>query len=196
MHQARLLAAIARRLNREAGAPALPGLFFLTDAKRTPAPEAAIERLPPGAGVIYRHFGAGDRRVVARRLAGLCRKRRLVFLIAADPDLAERVGAHGVHWPERMMGIARTGAGLTTAAAHSAQAAALWRDTGADACLLSPLFPTASQSGRRPLGLLKASQIARGATLPIIALGGVNSENARALIGRGFAGIAAVGALA
>lgn len=39
-----------------------------------------------------------------------------------------------------------------------------------------------------------ASQIARGAALPVIALGGINVGNARKLAGRGFAGLAAIDA--
>jgi thiamine monophosphate synthase len=38
--------------------------------------------------------------------------------------------------------------------------------------------------------------MARMARLPVIALGGVNAETARRLTGRGFAGLAAVDALA
>lgn len=196
MHEARVLNAIARRLNHDAGAPNLPALFFLTDSERTPDPVGAVDRLPPGAGVIYRHFGAADRREMARKLAALCRKRRLVFLVAADPELAERVAAHGVHWPERMLPVARAGRWLMTGAAHSAEAVARWREAGAHACVLSPVFTTKSASARTPLGLFKASQIAHGAALPVIALGGISSGNARTLIGRGFAGLAAVSALA
>lgn len=190
-----MLNAIARRLNRDVGAPNLPALFFLTDPERTPNPEAAIDQLPSGAGVIYRHFGAVNRREVARRMSALCHKRRLVFLIAADPELAASVGAHGVHWPERMLGTLRAGPGLMTGAAHSAAAVARWRDAGAHACVLSPVFETQSYSRHEPLGLFKASQIARATKLPVIALGGVTSSNARMLVGRGFSGLAAVSAL-
>ncbi|MEQ1618844.1 MAG: thiamine phosphate synthase [Terricaulis sp.] len=195
MHEARVLTAIARRLNRDAGAPNLPALFFLTDPERTPDPEATISQLPPGAGVIYRHFGVANRRETARRLSALCRKRQLVFLIAADPELAASVAAHGVHWPERMLCAARVGRGLMTGAAHSAHAVARWHDAGADACVLSPIFATKSASGREPLGLFKASQIAYGSRIPVIALGGISSNNARTLIGRGFSSLAAVDAL-
>jgi|CXWL01.1.fsa_nt_gi thiamine-phosphate pyrophosphorylase len=195
MHEARVLTPIARRLNRDAGAPNLPALFFLTDPERTPDPEAAIGRLPAGTGVIYRHFGVSNRRAIARRLSALCGQRRLTFLVAADPDLAACVGAHGVHWPERMLRAARTGPGLMTGAAHSAEAVARWRDAGANACVLGPIFATKSNSGREPLGLFRASQIACGTAFPVIALGGINACNARALVGRGFSGLAAVSAL-
>jgi thiamine-phosphate pyrophosphorylase len=188
------LATLARRLNRDAGAPAIPALYFLTDPARTPDPIASAERLPVGAAIIYRHFGAPDRVGIARSLARTARRRGLVLLIAADPALAQRVGAAGVHWPERRL---RDGPlfGLTTASAHSAEALARAAAFGVDACLLGPVFETHSAAGNAPLGLFRASQFARAASVPVIALGGVNARTSARLSGRGFAGLAAVEAL-
>lgn len=192
-----LLAAEARRLNREAGSPPIPALFFFTDPARTPAPLGVAEALPRGSVVVYRHFGAADRARIGRALSRACRRRSLKLLIAADPDLAARVGADGVHWPERLLPRERLGNwALVTTAAHSPAALARAAAFGADAAMLAPVFPTRSASGRAPLGLFRASQWARGAALPVIALGGITSERARQLSGRGFAGLAGVDALA
>jgi len=192
-----VLAGLARRLNQEAGAPLVPSLFFFTDPDRTPDPINVAKRLPRGAAVVYRHFGAPDRSKRARALANICRVRGLILLIAGDPELAQRVGADGVHWPEQRLPSRRERvARITTAAAHSAEAVARAAAFGADACILAPVFPTASSSRGRPLGLFRASQIACAAALPVIALGGVNVCTARRLAGRGFAGVAAVEALA
>lgn len=189
------LAAQARRLNTEAGAPSIPWLYFFTDPLRTPDPCAIAKRLPRGAAVVYRHFGADDRNAVARKLAALCRSRALLLLVAGDPSLARRVGATGVHWPEKRLPARRDhGFALETAAAHSAEALARAAEFGADACILAPVFETRSVSGNPPLGLFHASQMARSARLPVVALGGVDARSARCLSGRGFAGIAAVDA--
>ena len=77
----------------------LPRLWFFTDPERTPDPAAIAATLPRGAAVVYRHFGAADREAVARVLRQL---RGLVVLIGADAALAARVGADGVHLPERL----------------------------------------------------------------------------------------------
>jgi len=198
MGAAALLAAEARRLNRAAGAPPAPALIFFTDPARTPDPLAAARKLPRGTGVVYRHFGAPERARMARALARLCRARGLALLIAADPVLALRVGADGVHWPERLLPTQRTAqhGRLVTAAAHGAAGLARAAAYGVDACVLSPVFPTESPSSNPPLGLFRASQLARGAPLPVLALGGINADNAPRLAGRGFAGLVSVGALA
>jgi thiamine-phosphate pyrophosphorylase len=150
--------------------------------------------LPRGSAVIYRHFGAMDRRQVARALARTCRARGLHLLISADPTLAREIGANGVHWPERLLSKA-TRFGLTSAAAHGAASLAAVNRAGLDLCLLAPVFPTESASGNEPLGLFRAGQLARSSTAKVIALGGINASNAARLRGRGFAGIAAVDAL-
>jgi len=191
MASVHLLAAHAARFNREAGSPPIPALYFFTDPARTPDPCAIARRLPRGTAIVYRHFGAADRARTARALSVIAQARRLILLIAADPDLARRVGADGVHWPERRL-VGRTHAGLMTASAHSSDGVARAVTAGVDACVLAPLFATRSASGHQPLGLFRASQIARGASAPIIALGGLNAERAHLLAGRGFAGIAAV----
>ena len=189
------LAAIAARLNRDAGAPAIPSLYFFTDPERTPDPIGVARRLPRRTAVVYRHFGAEDRVRVARQLATLCRSRGLALLIGADAELAKACGADGVHWPERLMPRERGGAfKIVTAAAHDAQAIARANAAGLDACVLSPVFASASASAQTELGLFSASQIVRASGIPVIALGGVTARNATRLSGRGFAGIAAVDA--
>ena len=194
MPSASVLARHARRLNRQAGAPAIPALYFLTDPQRTPDPLAAARRLPRGTAVIYRHFGAANRARIAAELARICRQNGLFLLISADPSLARSVGANGVHWPEKRAQRAR-GFGLQTMAAHSPAALRRAAALGIDAALLSPVLPTASPSPHGSLGALRAGQLARAALLPVIALGGVTTHNARSLSGRGFAGLASVGAL-
>ena len=189
------LAALARRLNREAGGPPVPALYFFTDPERTADPIAIARTLPAETAIVYRHFGAPNRTRIARQLTSVCEARRLVLLIAADPELALQVGAAGVHWPEHKLPPERdTRFHLMTASAHSRVAVARAASCGADACILGPVFETRSASGNAPIGIFRASQIARGSTIPVIALGGIASSNAHKLSGRGFAGVAAVDA--
>ncbi len=184
-----------------AGGKALPRLLFFTDPARTPDPAAAMARLPRGAGVVYRAFGAPDADVVGRRLARIAARRGLVLLVGADARLAARIGAAGVHLPERLAGQAgairrRRPAWLVTCAAHSAAAIALASRAGAHAAVVSPVFPSASPSAGRPLGPVRFAALVRAARLPVYALGGVNARTARRLAGTRAAGLAAVEALA
>jgi thiamine-phosphate pyrophosphorylase len=145
--------------------------------------------------VVYRHFGAQDRLAVARRLQRLCSRRELKLLVGADPALALAANAAGVHLPERM--AARATAlkhqrpdWIVTASAHSA--GAVHSAVGADAVVLSAIYPSRSPSAGEPIGLTEGGRIARRARLPVIALGGVTVTHAHELSRDGFAGMAGI----
>lgn len=192
------LAKLARALNLRARATALPALVLMTEEGRGDA-LAAARALPPGSAVILRHYGAPERAELARALAALCRRRRLKLLVAADAGLALRVGAAGVHLPERLAARARVlrlkRGWIVTVSAHSYPA--LWRAAraGADAALLAPVFETGSHLKARPLGPLRFAALVRRAPLPVYALGGIGPGNAMRLKDSGAVGIAAIGAL-
>ncbi len=177
-----------------------PRVFFVTDPDRTPDPAAAAERLPRGTGVIFRGFGRPGAEHTASALAAIARARGLVLLVGADERLAYKAGAGGLHLPERDLGRARMirrrhPNWLITGAAHSPMAVARAKRAGVDAVLLSTAFCSNSPSASRPLGPLRLALIARGARLPIIALGGVTGLTAKRLIGLGVWGLAAVDGL-
>lgn len=185
--------------------PDLPALILMTDEVRLANPEAAVGALPRGSAVILRHYRANDRRQMAARLAGICRRRGLKLLIASDIRLALEVGAQGVHLPEY---LARRLAGhrwgrrrsrpdwLITVAAHSLGAVQRARRLGADAVLLAPVFHTASHPDARPLGPLRFSAWAGASRVPVYALGGVTAANVRRLAASGAAGIAGIAGIA
>lgn len=178
--------------------PPLPPLLFFTDPERTPDIEAAARRLPRGSAIVYRSFGAPGAEAQARRLLVTARSRGLLLLIGADAALAARVGADGVHLPERLAHRARRlkrPGWIVTAAAHSALAARRGLLAGADAVVVSAIFPSASPSAGRPIGPLRLARIVRAAGGPVYALGGINDKTARRLMPAGLVGLAAVEAL-
>jgi thiamine-phosphate pyrophosphorylase len=167
---------------------------------RTPDPAAIATRLPKGAGVIYRSFGAPDAPTVAcalRRVADRC---GLILLIGADEALAAAVGADGVHLPQRAIDQgprlrARRPDWIVTGAAHDARALKRAEVAGLDAALTSPVFASRSPSANGQLGPIRFSALVRQARLPVYALGGVNSRTAPRLLWTGAAGLAAVDGL-
>ena len=174
-------------------------LLFFTDPARTPDPEAIARQLPSGAAIVFRAFGAPDGEARGVRLAVIARARGLKLLIGADARLAARLGADGVHLPQRLAHRARrlkaTHPGwIVTAAAHSTLAARRALAAGADAVVVSTALASASPSAGTPLGPVRMAILARRAGGPVYALGGITDKTARRLRDAGLIGLAAVDA--
>lgn len=193
------MARTAQALGRRArGRKPLPPLLFFTDPARTPDIEAAARHLPRGSAIIYRAFGATDALERAVALRKIARQRGLVLLIGADASLAARSGADGVHLPERLAGRARhlkRPGWIVTTAAHNLMAARAGLAAGADAVVVSAIFPSNSPSAGAPMGPVRLARLVREAGGPVYALGGINNKTARRLLPAGLVGLAAVEAL-
>jgi thiamine-phosphate pyrophosphorylase len=186
---------------RTAGGRTLPGLLFFTDPARIAHPETVAERLPRGAGIVFRAFGSADAVEQGRRLRAIADARGLLLLAGAHPGLAEGIGADGLHMPERLAGEvprlrAEHGRYLITVAAHDTIAVRAAQRAGADAVVVSPVFPSNSPSAGEPLGVEGLKALVEATTLPVYALGGVRARTVTQLVGSGITGIAAVEALA
>jgi thiamine-phosphate pyrophosphorylase len=176
-------------------------LLFFTEPARTPIPERIVARLPRGSAVVFRAFGAPDALARGKRIGAAARGRGVVLMVGLDGALAARLGADGVHLPERLAGKAGLVRALrrrflVTAAAHDLPAALRARRAGVDAIVVSPVFPSRSPSAGRAIGVRGFCGLARAARMPAYALGGVNARTARRLAGSGAAGLAAIEGLA
>jgi thiamine-phosphate pyrophosphorylase len=191
----------AQALNRAAGLKrSLPPLLFFTDPDRTPDPVSVAERLPLGAGIVFRNFGRPGTEPLAIRLGEIARARGLTLLVGQDAGLAARCGAAGVHLPERALAEGRDLRGrrpewLITGAAHGGEGLEAAAAAGLDAAVLSPVFASQSPSAGAPLGVDRFSALAAGAALPVYALGGVAEDNAHLLLNSGAAGLAGIDAV-
>jgi len=170
--------------------PALPILWMMTDERQGEALFAAIGRLPPGSGILFRHKATpGEaRRTLFDRVARIARRRGLVLLLAADDAQARRWGADGAH--HRRPGPPRYG----TAPAHGLGEIRAAERSGAMAILLSPLHPTRSHPGAPALGRMRFAALARATGLPVIALGGMNPVRGAMAMRAGAWGWAAIDA--
>jgi thiamine-phosphate pyrophosphorylase len=147
----------------------LPRLWLMTDERQGEALWRALDRLPKGSGLVFRHYGLapGERRKLFDKVRKVARRRRL-FLLAA-----ENLRGDGVHGGR--------GAGFRSASAHNLREMKTAERSGAALIFLSPAFPTRSHPGAAALGPVRFGLIARQARVPVIALGGVDARKARRL---------------
>ena len=157
-----------------------------------------------GARVIqYRSKSNDDsmRRSQAREIARLCRSTNAVFIVNDSLELAREVDADGVHLgkddgdvvaaravlgPGKLIGVSCYN---EIARARAAQS------QGADYVAFGSFFPSAT----KPLAARAGTELLQMAVselaLPIVAIGGINEDNAAGLISAGAGAVAVVSAL-
>jgi thiamine-phosphate pyrophosphorylase len=163
-------------------AKTLPALWLISDARNDAGLDRALARLPRGSGLIYRHYHlAGPERLARfRALQRIARARGHVVVLADSALTAREWRADGIYGAPRSLWPRRAGL-LHLATAHDMAELGLAARLGADAALLSPVFPTRSHPGGKTLGAVRFRLLARQAGLPVIALGGMTRARARVL---------------
>jgi thiamine-phosphate pyrophosphorylase len=117
-------------------------------------------------------------------------------------DVAWSAHAAGVHLGENSVPVGevirwRNRAGrpdlLVGRSCHSLEAAAQAAADGADYIFFGPVFATPSkQAFGPPQGLERLERVCRAVSLPVLAIGGITPQNARACLKAGASGIAAI----
>lgn len=174
----------------------LPPVWLMTD-ERIPldALLKTVARLPKGrAGVIFRHYRtpSAQRRVLFDQVAAIARRRRLLVFVAGTEGLAAAWKADGWHGPVQSGGRRLL---LHSMAAHDRVEVERAQRLRADLLFLSPLFATRSHPGARTLGPVRFAALARTASMPVIALGGVKADHRRIVKALGASGWAAIDGL-
>jgi len=117
-------------------------------------------------------------------------------------DVALAIGAVGVHLGEKSLPVEevaewRRAAGQTDfrigVSCHSLESARAAERAGADYIFFGPVFDTPSKMAfGQPQGTERLREICASVKIPVLAIGGVNLENAGTCIMAGAAGIAAI----
>lgn len=144
---------------------------------------------------------AGDVVAIGRRIAAICRRSGVLFIVNDRADVAVECGAEGLHvGPDdlavpdarKILGrgkIVGASAG-TIAEAQRAQA------EGADYLGVGSVFATLTKpDAGEPLGVARLAEIIRVVTIPVVGIGGITAENAADVIRAGAAGVAVIAAV-
>lgn len=159
----------------------LPLLWLLSDARTDAQLDQALERLPHGSGFVFRHYhlDRDEREKRFRELTKLARDVGHWVILADEPALARTWEADGIYGSPSA--IARAEGLVRLATAHDGDELAAAAARGADGVFLSPVFPTRSHPGARPLGVDGFHALAQPSSIPVIALGGMTDQRAREL---------------
>jgi thiamine-phosphate pyrophosphorylase len=129
-------------------------------------------------------------------LLGRCRPRNVALLVGDRADVAQALGAEGVHLGHRSPPANRIRPwypGWLGMSCHSENDLKRAQETKADYAVLSPVYGVPEKGS--PLGPALFARWVAGTTLPVVALGGIEATNAGSLAGSGAVGLAVVRAL-
>ena len=189
-------------------------LCYVTDRKGLEASpekqcEALVGRMEIAARAGVDWIQVREKDLPGRALAELLREaRRRVpagcrILLNDRLDVACALGAGGVHLGEESLSVeearrfvrARSEAQdfLVGASTHSLATALSAEKAGADYLIFGPVYATPSKAQYGPpQGIERLTEVCHAVSLPVLAIGGITVENARACLEAGAAGIAAI----
>ncbi|TFH76047.1 thiamine phosphate synthase [Gammaproteobacteria bacterium LSUCC0112] len=187
----------------------LSGLYAITDDTLLPEDTlltACESALRGGVSILqYRSkAGAGDaksfskRRETAAALLGLCHRYNAALLINDDIDLCQAANADGVHLGQKDMHIAearhRLGpdAIIGVTCHNKDELVATSEKLGAEYVALGRFFNSTTKPDAPAATIEDLKRIRSNTNLPIVAIGGVNAENAQSLIDAGADMIAVI----
>ncbi len=169
----------------------------MTDARLGEGLFAAVQKLPCGSGVIFRHYElpVAERARLFARIRRIAVRRGHVLLVAGDARHGAFQQSDGQHGAKS--GRQRHPCKFLSMPVHNVVEIRNAHQQGADMMLLSPIYSTASHPGLRPLGPVRFRQLAALAyPAKLIALGGMNRAQAAKTSHRIAHGWAAIDAFA
>jgi thiamine-phosphate pyrophosphorylase len=137
---------------------------------------------------------------IAQKLKDLCSERGVLFIINDYLDIALAVEADGLHLGQRDLpaAIARrllpldTMLGVSVTTVEQAKAA---EAGGADYIAVGSIYPTFSKATAKVVGLDGLRKVREAVGLPLVAIGGINRDNAAEVAAAGADAVAVISAV-
>jgi hydroxymethylpyrimidine kinase/phosphomethylpyrimidine kinase/thiamine-phosphate diphosphorylase len=180
----------------------MKGLYLITDQK-----EQLMERvesaLSGGVACLQYRDKTGDaaaRRAQGERLRSLCLQKGIPFIVNDDVRLAAELRADGVHLgqDDGEVAGARLALGhdaIIGVSTHSVAEAVRAEADGADYIGFGAMYPTGSKDVRFLPGPDILAQARKRVRIPMVAIGGVNRDNAARVIDAGADAVAVISAV-
>ncbi|MFC1980406.1 thiamine phosphate synthase [Chloroflexota bacterium] len=194
------------RLLRQDKVRQLPGLYVIIDTQtlkgRSPI-EAASQAIYGGARTIQlrdKRSNMKELLPVAIQLKSLCAEHNVLYIINDYLDLALAIDADGLHLGQddlpitiarKLMPIDKI-LGCSTTSVDEATAA---QSDGADYIAVGSIYPTPSKETVTVVGPERLRQIRQAVTLPLVAIGGINHNNATEVMAAGADSVAFISAI-
>jgi thiamine-phosphate pyrophosphorylase len=191
-------------MTRSPDAVLIPRLYAIIDPAQgggRPSVEVAAALLAAGVRLIQlrdKHASSGELYESAQRVAECVRKGGGIFIVNDRADIARAVDADGVHVGQDDLPVeyvrALVGPGkMIGYSTHILEQVREADRSAADYVAFGPIFPTASKENpEEVVGLGGLSEARKATRKPLVAIGGITLENARAAIEAGADSVAVI----
>jgi thiamine-phosphate pyrophosphorylase len=182
-----------------------PPLLVVTDRHQARLPLADVARAALAAGCRWismreKDLSEEDQIALASTLLPIARRHGACLTVHGEAALARACGSDGVHLSaggdpaaaRKMLGREK----LIGVSLHTVTEAEALDPGIVDYAIAGPAFETASKPGYGPeIGRKGLAEIARAATVPVLAIGGLNATRAAEVLAAGPVGIAVMGSI-
>jgi thiamine-phosphate pyrophosphorylase len=197
---------ILSKLLRQDKKGRLTGLYAIIDSQflgKRSHTKVAEELIKGGANVIQlrdKFTPKAELLPIAQKMRKLCADKGILFIVNDHLDMALACGADGLHLGQEdlPLSIARKllpmdmvlgGSVNTVEQAKSAEA------EGADYIAVGSMYPTTSKEKPQVVGVGRLKQVRGVVSLPLVAIGGINKDNASEVAANGADAVAVISAL-
>ncbi len=137
---------------------------------------------------------------LARQFRQICTDEQVLFIINDHLDIALDCNADGLHIGQEDLPATVARCLLKTdqllgITANTVERAITAKDAGADHIGVGAMFPTGSKNAVDVVGVKRLREIRKAVALPIVAIGGINKSNSRAVMKAGATAIAVISAV-
>ncbi len=179
---------------------------LITDRKvcKTKLTDIIEQAIEGGVGTVQlreKDLSTGPLFSLAKEIRRITEKKGVNLIINDRVDIAIAVDADGVHlgWQSLEIDIVRRMIGadkLVGFSAHTLKEAEMAENNGADYVTISPVFDTANKDYFiKPLEIDEIVKIKERINIPVIALGGINTNNVDKVLKNGVDGVAVISAI-
>ncbi len=165
--------------------------------------EVMEQAIKGGVDIVQLRNKTGDRVEIveqAHQLRTLTRKYNIPFIVNDDVFIAKEVGACGVHIGQEDMKLEEVrqimgNDAIIGVSTHSLDQAMAAQEGGADYIGAGPVFATPTKPGRKAVTVQYITEVAAKISIPFVAIGGIDLDNAAEVVAAGATRICAVRAI-
>jgi thiamine-phosphate pyrophosphorylase len=137
---------------------------------------------------------------IAQKLQKLCAEKDVLFIVNDYLDIALACGADGLHLGQEDLPVSVTRRLLPMGmilgcSVNTVEQAKNAEADGADYIAVGSMYPTASKEKPKVVGVERLRQVRGVVSLPLVAIGGINKDNANEVAANGADAVAVISAL-